>query len=57
MITILLATVFSLGQPEVQRPQVVCEEIAHELNNQFVDGYISRDRATAIIDRCYDMFK
>ena len=37
-------------------PTELCDEVAHELNNQYVEGLIDRDRAKSIIDRCYATF-
>ena len=48
MIPLILALV-------VTQPASLCEEVAHELNNQYVEGYISREAATRIIDRCFLM--
>ena len=33
-----------------------CEEVAHELNEQYVEGMITRERAQQIIDRCYRLY-
>lgn len=43
-----------LAMAVTQTPSL-CEEVAHELNNQYVEGYISREAATRIIDRCFLM--
>ena len=32
----------------------LCEEIAHELNNAYVEGLISEADARQIIDNCFD---
>ena len=34
----------------------LCEEVAHELNQQYVEEMISRERAQQIIDRCYRLY-
>ena len=33
-----------------------CEEVAHELNEQYVEEMITRERAQQIIDRCYRLY-
>lgn len=32
----------------------LCEEIAHELNNAFTEGFIDRETAVQVIDNCFD---
>ena len=34
----------------------MCEEVAHELNQQYVKQMITRERAQEIIDRCYHLY-
>ena len=34
----------------------MCEEVAHELNQQYVKQMITRERAQQIIDRCYHLY-
>ena len=34
----------------------LCEEVAHELNQQYVEQMITRERAQQIIDRCYRLY-
>lgn len=43
------------SQPEYPNRDL-CEEVAHELNDAFVDGRISRSDATRIIDNCFETF-
>ena len=37
-------------------PTELCEEVAHELNEQYVEEMITRERAQQIIDRCYRLY-
>ena len=37
-------------------PTELCEEVAHELNQQYVEEMITREQAQRIIDRCYRVF-
>ena len=34
----------------------MCAEVAHELNEQYVEGMISREDAERIINRCYKLY-
>ncbi|QIN96652.1 hypothetical protein [Synechococcus phage S-N03] len=44
-------------QPVVDRSnRVMCEEVAHELDQQYVAEMITRERAQQIVDRCYRIF-
>ena len=52
----LIVLLLAAAQPEFEYPAQMCEQVAHELNNQYVDGYISRDAAVSIIDRCFEQF-
>ena len=52
----LIILLLAAAQPEFEYPAQMCEQVAHELNNQYVDGYISRDKAISIIDRCFEQF-
>lgn len=36
--------------------QEMCDEVAHELNEQYIEGIVSRKRAQEIIDRCYRLY-
>ena len=40
----LIVLLLAAAQPEFEYPAQMCEQVAHELNNQYVDGYISRDK-------------
>ena len=37
-------------------PTVDCEEVAHELNNAFIDGQIPEAEARQIIERCFELY-
>lgn len=37
-------------------PLELCDEVAHELNQQYVEDMITRERADQIIDRCYRLY-
>ena len=52
----LIVLLLAAAQPDFEYPAQMCEQVAHELNNQYVDGYISRDKAITIIDRCFEQF-
>jgi len=45
----------SSSQP-TEPPRALCEEVAHELNLFYLDGYISEAEAKRIIDRCFETF-
>ena len=56
VITILFLGLIAGASPTLQPEEpnrVVCDEVAHELNEAYNEGYISREEATRIIDRCY----
>ena len=48
----------TLKQPSnaPRTPTELCEEVAHELNQQYVEGMISQERAKQIIDRCFRIY-
>ena len=52
----LIVLLLAAAQPEFEYPAQMCESVAHELNNQYVEGYISREKAISIIDRCFQQF-
>lgn len=34
----------------------ICEDIAHEINNAYIEGLISEEEARGVIDRCLERF-
>ena len=51
----LLAGTSPALQPK-EPDRIMCDEVAHEINDMYIDGEISREDATRIIDRCYLLF-
>ena len=48
---------FKVDQPTVDRDnRQMCEQVAHELNEWYIEGNISESKARAIIDRCFATF-
>ena len=37
-------------------PTELCDEVAHELNQQYVESMVTRERANQIINRCYRIY-
>lgn len=35
----------------------ICEEVAHELNNAYIEGLISERDARRVIDNCFEALK
>ena len=60
MAAILLLGLLSMAGPEANQPpepqREMCDEVAHELNSAYTEGYVSREEADRIIKRCYFLF-
>ena len=58
-IGIILASPMTATKQPSDTPRTgkeMCDEVAHELNEQYVEGMVSRKRAQEIIDRCYRLY-